>query len=552
MKLFLALVILVVAPALACAQTCPTTLSVGYRVIQLAGVKAAVWYPTTAAENPYVYGGQGEMTGSVAANSVPATCERFPLIAFSHGIGGCGTQSIFITEELARRKYIVVAPDHRDAICSVDGPSRRGFSSSQESFSQPQNWTDQTYVDRKNDIQRIITAMLADSTFSPAIQADRIGAMGHSLGGYTIMGMVGGWRSWSDPRIKVAVLFSPYADPFLVEGRNPQFEIPLMYQGGTMDALITPSLEREGGAYDRSSIPKFFSKYTGGHFVWTNNTCSGGTIRECTAAGVAQSIDADAFNFLDRYLKSADTPALWSTIKTARTEFRRNVSALSVSAASFVPGALSPLSVVSLFSEGLADRIYSATSIPLPTTLAGLTVLVRDQAAQLYFVSPSQINFVVPGGLTPGPATVTVRNAEQTIASGTLTVSAVAPALFSANREGKGTPAGEYILVAQDGSRTTGVLFDNANSPRPLNPASGQLFLVLYGTGLRNATPGRATARVGNQTVPIVGIANSPLYPGLDQMAIGPVPAALAGIGPVEIEISIEGQVANKLSVLFR
>lgn len=554
MRFLLTVIFLVVAPAIINAQSCPSTLSVGFRIVQIAGLKAAVWYPSTAAQSSYEYGVRGEITGLVAANAAPATCERFPLIVFSHGIGGCGTQSIFITEELARRGYIVVAPDHRDAICAVDGPSRRVFNSNpQESFRDPQSWTDQTYVDRKEDIRRLIDAMLTDPVFSPVINTDRIGAAGHSLGGYTIMGMAGGWASWKDSRIKAGVLFSPFADPFLVAGRTPKLDIPLMYQGGTVDLFVTPSLEQPGGAYDRSGVPKFYAKFTGGHFVWTNNTCSGGTVANCTAGGVAQSINSDAFDFLDHYLKAADRPTLWSATRTTvRTDYRRNVSASSVSAASYAPIALSPMSVGSLFSEGLADKTYVATTLPLPTTLAGLTVSVRDQPTRIYFVSPNQINFLVPEGLTPGAAPVTVRSGNDVIASGTLTVGAVAPALFSANREGRGAPAGEYILVAPNGTRATGVLFDAALSALPLNPASGQLYLVLYGTGLRNGSPARTTARVGNQAVPILSIAASPEYPGLDQIAIGPVPPSLAGAGLVEVEVSLDGQPANRLSVLFR
>ena len=49
------------------------------------------------------------------AGSAPAS--GFPVVLFSHGFGGCNTQSVFLMEALARSGYFVLAPNHKDAHC---------------------------------------------------------------------------------------------------------------------------------------------------------------------------------------------------------------------------------------------------------------------------------------------------------------------------------------------------------------------------------------------------------------------------------------------------
>src|SRR5436853_7442197 len=68
-----------------------------------------------------------------------------------------------------------------------------------------------------------------------------------------------------------------------------------------------------------------------------------------------------------------------------------------VNGASFESGVVRG-SIVSMFGSNLAQSTESAKHLPLPTTLAGTTVVVGDLEleAPLYFVSPGQINFQLP------------------------------------------------------------------------------------------------------------------------------------------------------------
>ena len=76
---------------------------------------------------------------------------------------------------------------------------------------------------------------------------------------------------------------------------------------------------------------------------------------------------------------------------------------------------LSPNSLASLYGTGLAASTEQAQSQPLPTSLGGISLMVTDASgaarpAPLVYVSPTQINFVVPDGTAPGSATFTVAN----------------------------------------------------------------------------------------------------------------------------------------------
>lgn len=294
--------------------SCGSTLNLGFNIKTFStGLRAAVWYPTTAGEAPYQYADR--IATAVAQGAPAADCSLFPLIVFSHGLGGCGTQSVFFTEALARAGYIVVAPDHKDAKCKVDQPRSLGglFQRAEEPLGDPEKWTDATYRDRRDDIEVVLNEITHDSLVGRRINQGAIAGVGHSLGGYTIAGMAGAWPSWKDKRIRAALLMSPYMEPFVAKGTLHSMDVPVMYQGGTRDFAITPKLEKPGGAYDASNPPKFFVKFqNAGHFGFTILTCMPyGTTEGCNERSpLAKAIDEYGIAFFDRYLKGRPEPIL--------------------------------------------------------------------------------------------------------------------------------------------------------------------------------------------------------------------------------------------------
>ncbi len=298
------------APAQTFAVDCDARQSAGYRVLALKdGRKVAVWYPAADAEQRLAYSRSNYgFMGSVARDAPPNdACPRVPLVLFSHGLGGCALQSIFITEELARHGYVVVAPDHTDAGCAIGSEDLKlGNIRTDNAFMFPRRWTDQSEIDRMRDLREVLRLVADDPQLARIVDLSHVGAVGHSLGGYTVIGMAGGWPAWKTPQIKAVLAVSPYVAPFTENGTLAHLRVPVMYQGAQFDWGITPSLEGRRGAYATSAAPKYFVKLKRGtHFEWTNLLCAGdANVAQClTQKPNANLIDRYGIAFLDRYLK---------------------------------------------------------------------------------------------------------------------------------------------------------------------------------------------------------------------------------------------------------
>ena len=193
-----------------------------------------------------------------------------------------------------------------------------------------------------------------------------------------------------------------------------------------------------------------------------------------------------------------------------------------------------------------------------PTTLGGITVQVQGQAAELYYVSPGQINFLVPDGTTFGSLTVVITDvASGATQSSTVNVQNTAVGVFTSDSSGSGP-----------GAILNGVTY----APAPFlveTPQNGgsdlRTRLAVYCTGLRYAgnpthdptvtnvmanvtAQGRDTA--GNPytfTVEYAGAA--PGFIGLDQVNIV-LPAQLDGAGVVSLTIVADGTASNVVTFL--
>ena len=517
-----------------------------FRIESIAnGPRLGVWYPTNDVETPREY--SSGVNGNVALNG-SAACGTFPLVVFSHGYGGCSIQTVFFTEELARHGYVVAAPDHQDAGCSVDGTGSDNYVPPEQSFFSPQDWTDATYANRRDDMAHTIDWMTHGSAVSAHVDSTRIGGAGHSLGGYTILGVTGAWTSWKDPRIRAALVFSPYANPFLYQSRLHGVNVPVMYQGATGDFFITPFLKGSGGALALSNSPKFFAELQGGsHFSWTNMTCGSQPASACAQTQPsAMLIDTYAFAFLDAYVKG-DKSALGALNGAGLAEWDHMSALLNVpSAYATEDSAVAPGSIMSSYGVGLATGTGEGDAPTLPTSIAGTNVIVTDSGgtnftAPLYYVSPTQVNFVVPAQATAGAGVVTIYSQGNIVASGPLQIDLVAPAIFTA---GAGNvAAAQYLRVSADGAQAAGITFDPATSaaaPIDLGQPGDSTFIILYGTGMRGAAS--VTATIGTTTVPTVGPFVQSVYPGMDQVNVGPIPHSLAGSGSVNLVLTLAGK----------
>jgi uncharacterized protein (TIGR03437 family) len=188
-------------------------------------------------------------------------------------------------------------------------------------------------------------------------------------------------------------------------------------------------------------------------------------------------------------------------------------------------------SIFTIFGTGLGGAAASAPSLPLGTTLNGVSISVTSNgktlAALPVFVSAGQLNAIVPSTTPIGEATVTVTFNGQTSAGAKVQVAKSSLGIFTNGLNG---PA-----VAQIARSSTDVTLNQLT-----NPALPGQVMILYGTGLGaisgadNDKPGavqvgnNVSATIGGKQASILYAGRSPDFPGLDQINIqlpGDVPA---------------------------
>ena len=153
---------------------------VGFREITLPGgesgrtLHVGLWYPTDdggpetlVGENPAFFG------LSVAKDARPKSGFH-PLVVLSHGYGGSWRNQSWLAGDLARHGYVVAAPDH---------PGTTNFDKTPAEAKRL--W------ERPRDLSRVIDALTADLDLGGGIATSRIAAIGHSLGGWTVIELAG-------------------------------------------------------------------------------------------------------------------------------------------------------------------------------------------------------------------------------------------------------------------------------------------------------------------------------------------------------------------------
>jgi uncharacterized protein (TIGR03437 family) len=215
--------------------------------------------------------------------------------------------------------------------------------------------------------------------------------------------------------------------------------------------------------------------------------------------------------------------------------------------------ALAPDGIASIYGSNLATAPQQAQSQPLPMVLGGVTVTLKDAnggvfPAPLFFVSPNQVNWLVPSGAASGVATVTLANGSA-IVTGAAMIASTAPGLYTANATGQGPAAAQatngqtYSNTFQCGSAGNCTLI-------PIDVAS-QPFLILYGTGIRGAALANVSVKIGNIDAPVAYAGAQGGYAGLDQVNAA-LPSSLKGRGQLVVTITVNGQASNMGQLLFQ
>ena len=207
-----------------------------------------------------------------------------------------------------------------------------------------------------------------------------------------------------------------------------------------------------------------------------------------------------------------------------------------VNAASIAPAvdAISPGEFIGIYGSGLGGAPTAALP-PYPASVAGVSVMIGGLPAPVQFVSPGQLNCLVPYGLTGSSAAITVTYNGSSSNAVTVPVAATSPGIFSI--DGSGTNDGAILHADYSVVSTS-------------NPARKGEIITMYLTGLGAVTTPVAdgTAAIGlnlakaqlqvlvngmESTVSYAGLSG---FPGLYQINFQ-IPAGLAFSGQIPLAI---------------
>jgi predicted dienelactone hydrolase len=259
-----------IAAALAAIPALASAVAAAPAIKQIAGLDVAVWQPANDGTT-------------------------HPLVLFSHGWSGCKTQSGHLMEALAAEGMLVMAPDHRDHGCVTR--LRLRFSVPPE-LANPAGWKDDRFADRGEDIEDLLTAVRSHADYAAQIDPGRIALVGHSLGGYTVLGLAGAWPGWKLDDIAAVVALAPYAGTFEKAGELDEVETPMLFEAGEADIISERPMVK--AVFERAKAPRCMVVYPGaGHLAWVDAAELPAELSGLAQPQFHEQIAAAAVAFLD-------------------------------------------------------------------------------------------------------------------------------------------------------------------------------------------------------------------------------------------------------------
>jgi endo-1,4-beta-xylanase len=298
------------------------------------------------------------------------------------------------------------------------------------------------------------------------------------------------------------------------------------------------------------------------HFLYGTRDCG-----QSVPAGLTWSANVTGERIIEFV---PNTPHGMFSTPEGREAIRRAIdlgtaqSVANVSSASYRASPVAAGAIVTAFGSGLATTTAAASALPLPTALGGSTVKVRDskgseRLAPLFSVSPTQASYLMPDATALGLAAVTITSGSGVVSQGAPQIVAVAPGLYTLDASGRGLAAAFVQRIKADGARSTEAVgrYDPAQGkwvaiPIDLGAETDQVFLELYGTGLRSRSSlDQVTCRIGGLDAPVTYAGAQVGTLGLDQVNVR-LPRTLAGRGEVNVTLTVQGQEANSVKVSIK
>ena len=266
-----------------------------------------LWFPTNDKPSAEQTVGRDVFKLYPAIRDAKPLSKNFPLILLSHGTGGGRRTMAWLATALAKQGYLVAAVDHWGN--TFDNPIPEYFIK---------------FWERPQDLSFVLTSLLKDANWSKFVDEKNIGAIGFSLGGYTVISLAGGKMDYSllsaytdtedgkkeadipempglverikdgnygtdynkvkeklyDPRIKCIVALSPAIGQGFDRKGLSSIKIPVFIIGAESDFIAPPKSNASHYAQDIPGAKLEILSGPVGHYVFLN---------ECTDFGMAEA-----------------------------------------------------------------------------------------------------------------------------------------------------------------------------------------------------------------------------------------------------------------------
>ncbi|TFH90273.1 alpha/beta hydrolase family protein [Vibrio ouci] len=153
-------------------------------------LNTTIWYPTQAVSDRIRVGDTALFIGTSVIHNADLSPGKFPVVVLSHGYLGSWRSLNWLASALARRGYIVAAADH---------PGTTALDLSPQHAAQ--------WWERPRDVSRLLTYLQTEPRWKHALDTSNISAIGHSLGGWTVMQLAG--AQIDRPKLKAGCLTFP-------------------------------------------------------------------------------------------------------------------------------------------------------------------------------------------------------------------------------------------------------------------------------------------------------------------------------------------------------
>ncbi len=291
---------------------------------------------------------------------------------------------------------------------------------------------------------------------------------------------------------------------------NPQNALALVASTNTISSngtlYLTATVTSTDGATPTGSVIFTAGSTTLGSISLTG---SGGSAT-ATLGVPASSLPQGSSTVTAEYSGNSSVNATISvSVSSSASETKPTIGGLAHGASfkqAFAPGM-----ILSVFGSQFAPTTESASTVPLPLTMAGVEATVNGIAAPLYYVSPGQLNIQVPYEVSAGSTAVVTVNNNGQLASQSIPITKTAPGIF----------------------------VNPSNAPVPSTSGARGSIITLYVTGAGAVSPQVATgAGPSSSAVPVPAQALTVTVGGVPaSVQYDGIPSGLVGVIQVNYEV---------------